>query len=700
MANDVIITPATGLVEFKDNTVLKGSIYESAGDIVINPVTGSVVLGDGTPANILAGGVGVPVNITLQGGGNLSSNTNTLGIGVNGDTVNFTVAGVTYNWPTTLMRTADYTATDILTRLKTVDGLGSGLDADLLDGYGVGTSGSTIPLLNTANTWSATQTIPTVVGNLTGNVTGTLSNTSTGTNSVTLLSATMADNDNFRLLVGGTATNAGFVEIATADDGTEPIHVRQYTGGFSALVRTATILDSAGNTVFPGSVNAGLNYFGTGATFTSASGAGFGQIKVKGTTGTTGYGLIHRHDGSDYYILVTANNDADGSWTTARPFSINLATGNTNLGVTTAASLVVTGDLTVNGTTSTINSTTLTVDDKNLELGSVATPTDATADGGGITLKGATDKTFNWVSATGYWTSNQSISAPRLISTVAQGTAPLIVTSTTLVTNLNADLLDGLNSASTNTASTIVARDASGNFAAGTITATLTGSASSVASQGTVTALTTTADAPAGITMQQAYSNGYPTTYGNVISLGGAGHNQIFFGWSGVSGASADNYIRSQRDTGDANWSAWAKIWTDVNDGTGSGLDADLLDGNDSTYFTNATNLASGTVPAARMPAHTGDVTSSVGAVALTLATVNSNVGSFGSASAIPVLTVNAKGLITAVSTATVSSLPTQTGNAGKYLTTDGTTAAWADISSSIQTAATDAAIVMAIALG
>ena len=49
---------------------------------------------------------------------------------------------------------------------------------------------------------------------------------------------------------------------------------------------------------------------------------------------------------------------------------------------------------------------------------------------------------------------------------MATGTAPLSVTSTTLVTNLNADLLDGLNSASANTASTIAARDSSGNLSA------------------------------------------------------------------------------------------------------------------------------------------------------------------------------------------------------------------------------------------
>jgi hypothetical protein len=78
-----------------------------------------------------------------------------------------------------------------------------------------------------------------------------------------------------------------------------------------------------------------------------------------------------------------------------------------NIGAATGTSLVLSGDLTVNGTTTTINSTTVTVDDKNIELGSVATPSDATADGGGITLKGTTDKTINWVDATDAWTSSE-----------------------------------------------------------------------------------------------------------------------------------------------------------------------------------------------------------------------------------------------------------------------------------------------------
>jgi hypothetical protein len=111
-------------------------------------------------------------------------------------------------------------------------------------------------------------------------------------------------------------------------------------------------------------------------------------------------------------------------------------------------SLNVSGNLTINGTTTTLNSTTLTVDDNNIELGSVASPTNTTADGGGITLKGATDKTINWVNSTGAWTSNQIFSAPNFVSTVAIGTQPYATTSTTVNTNLNADLVDGLHATS------------------------------------------------------------------------------------------------------------------------------------------------------------------------------------------------------------------------------------------------------------
>ena len=99
-------------------------------------------------------------------------------------------------------------------------------------------------------------------------------------------------------------------------------------------------------------------------------------------------------------IATTAYVDA------ADALKANLASP-TFTGTVSAADLTLSGNLTVNGTTTTINSTTITVDDKNIEMGSVATPTDVTADGGGITLKGTTDKTINWIDATDAWTSSE-----------------------------------------------------------------------------------------------------------------------------------------------------------------------------------------------------------------------------------------------------------------------------------------------------
>jgi hypothetical protein len=78
-------------------------------------------------------------------------------------------------------------------------------------------------------------------------------------------------------------------------------------------------------------------------------------------------------------------------------------------GGTVSGNLTVTGDLTINGTTTNINSTNIVVEDKNIVLGDVTTPSDTTADGGGITLKGATDKTFNWVDSTDAWTSSEHV---------------------------------------------------------------------------------------------------------------------------------------------------------------------------------------------------------------------------------------------------------------------------------------------------
>ena len=111
--------------------------------------------------------------------------------------------------------------------------------------------------------------------------------------------------------------------------------------------------------------------------------------------------------------------------------------------------LTVGGDLVVNGTTTTINSTTLTVDDKNIVLGDVATPTDAGADGGGITLKGATDKTFNWVDTTDAWTSSEHVNLASGKGFYIDGTS--VLSATTLGSGVTGSSLTSVGTLGTGT---------------------------------------------------------------------------------------------------------------------------------------------------------------------------------------------------------------------------------------------------------
>jgi hypothetical protein len=99
-------------------------------------------------------------------------------------------------------------------------------------------------------------------------------------------------------------------------------------------------------------------------------------------------------------------------------------------GTVSAASLTLSGDLTVNGTTTNLNSTNLVIEDKNIVLGDTTSPTDTTADGGGITLKGATDKTFNWVDSTDSWTSSEHINLASGKAYSINGTALKDITET------------------------------------------------------------------------------------------------------------------------------------------------------------------------------------------------------------------------------------------------------------------------------
>lgn len=109
--------------------------------------------------------------------------------------------------------------------------------------------------------------------------------------------------------------------------------------------------------------------------------------------------------------ITTGSASFDLVNTTATTVNFAGAATAVNIGASNSTT-TINGDLVVNGTTTTINSTTLTVDDKNIELGTatgVYTPSDAGADGGGITLKGTTDKTILYTNSTSSWTLSENL---------------------------------------------------------------------------------------------------------------------------------------------------------------------------------------------------------------------------------------------------------------------------------------------------
>jgi hypothetical protein len=110
-------------------------------------------------------------------------------------------------------------------------------------------------------------------------------------------------------------------------------------------------------------------------------------------------------DGGDITTTQTTGNLFNATATT-----VNIGGAATTMSIGNAAGTVtIPGNLTINGTTTNINTTNLLVEDKNITIGDVATPSDVTAAGGGITLLGATNKTITWNNAADGWEFNQPI---------------------------------------------------------------------------------------------------------------------------------------------------------------------------------------------------------------------------------------------------------------------------------------------------
>jgi hypothetical protein len=409
--------------------------------------------------------------------------------------------------------------------------------------------------------------------------TGVLSATGFSGSGAALTSIPNSALNNSKVTVGTTDISLG--ASATTLAGLTSVTSTTFVGGLTGNASTATTLAT------PRAIN-GVNFDGSAAiTVTAAAGT---------LTGTT------------------LNSSVVTSSLTSVGTLANLTTtGDVNVG----GALVVTGNLTVNGTTETINSTTVTVSDKNIELGSVTSPTDTTANGGGITLKGATDKTINWVSSTTSWTSSENFD---LASGKTYKLAGTTVLSATQVLGKTIGGTTAGDIADISTAQTLTNK-------------TISGSSNTLSNIG-----------------NSSLTNSKVTVGSTDIALGAAATTI-----AGLSSVTSTTFVGAL--TGNA--STATKLASSVN------INGTAFDGSASITVTAAASSLTGTA------LNTSIVTSSLTAVG-TIATGVWNGTAIG-------LSYGGTGATTQAGAANAI-LPTQTSNSGKYLTTDGTNVSWAAV--------------------
>ena len=253
---------------------------------------------------------------------------------------------------------------------------------------------------------------------------------------------------------GGTATSVEAVAGAGAYltlSGVQTITGNKtFTG--TVIVPTPTANTHAVTKVYVDNAISGVTLGNTAVTAGSYGGAG-----TVGTFTVQADGRLTAAGNTTISITASQVSDRATNLVTGLTGTANqIAVSNSGVGavtislpadVTISNTLTITGDLVVNGNTTTLNTSTLTVEDKNIVLANVATPTDTTADGAGITLKGATDKTLNWVDATDAWTSSENFNL--LTGKVYEINGTSVLSSTTLGSGVTGSSLTSLGTIAT-----------------------------------------------------------------------------------------------------------------------------------------------------------------------------------------------------------------------------------------------------------
>jgi len=321
-------------------------------------------------------------------------------------------------------------------------------------------------------------------------------------------------------------------------------------------------------------------------------------------------------------------------------------------GTVGAVNLTLSGDLTVSGTTTTINSTTVTVDDKNLELGSVASPTDITAAGGGITLKGATDKTLTWLSATTSWTSSENLDL--VAGKVLKIAGTSVLSGSALGSGVTGSSLTSVGTISSGTWTGTAIAVADGGT--GSTTASNARTALGLAIGSDVQAYNSTLAAVAGST----YTGDDAITTLGTIATGVWSGTEVAVNKGGTGSTTASNARTALGLAIDSDVQAYNSTLAAVAGATYTG----------SASITTLGTIATGTWSATTIALNkggTGATTQATAAIAI--------LPSQGAASG-KYLTSNG----TDVAWATVDALPSQTNYSGFYLTTNGSSASWAAI--------------------
>ena len=302
--------------------------------------------------------------------------------------------------------------------------------------YGFGDDGSgnanNIPAIGGIGAFVALSTSQTITGDKTFSGTVVVSTPTSNTHASTKLyvDQQVANVSNIVANVATAFTVSGDSgSNQTITSGTDTLTISGGTGLSSVAGATDTITINLDNTTVTGGSYGGAATVGTftvdaqgrltaagntAIAITASQVSDFDEAAQDAVNSavTAGTGISKSYnDGSN--TLTITNSGVISLTGTANEIAVSASNGSVTLSlpsnITIPNNLTVTGDLIVQGNTTTLNTATLVVEDKNIVLSNVATPSDVSADGAGITILGSTNKTLNWVDGTDAWTSSEHL---------------------------------------------------------------------------------------------------------------------------------------------------------------------------------------------------------------------------------------------------------------------------------------------------